>query len=123
MNAKYWPCFEVKGGGDCTGADMSAKTCVPSVSHSINPIHVLLWRVQRAFGRSTRAGSGAQGTVNGLPVGNYGLETRGTRRASREPLAGRPEALKLPGLLRALLDEPGRAGIDRVANALGMSKS
>src|SRR5256885_12655691 len=29
--------------------------------------------------------------------------------------AGRPEALKLPGLLRSLLDEPGRAGIDRVA--------
>src|SRR5437879_11456011 len=40
-----------------------------------------------------------------------------------KPLAGRPEALKLPGLLRALLDEPGRAGIDRVANALGMSKT
>jgi len=37
-----------------------------------------------------------------------------------KPLAGRPEALKLPGLLRALLDEPGRAGIDRVAN---MSKT
>ena len=40
-----------------------------------------------------------------------------------KPFAGRPEALKLPGLLRALLDEPGRAGIDRVANALGMSKT
>src|SRR2546430_3705704 len=29
MNAKYWPCFEVKGGGDCTGADMSAKLASP----------------------------------------------------------------------------------------------
>ena len=40
-----------------------------------------------------------------------------------KPAAGRPEALKLPGLLRSLLDDPGRAGIDRVANAFGMSKT
>ena len=40
-----------------------------------------------------------------------------------KPAPGRPEALKLPELLRSLLDEPGRAGIDRVANAFGMSKT
>src|SRR5947207_14731192 len=41
----------------------------------------------------------------------------------RKPAPGRHKALKLPELLRSLLDEPGRAGIDRVANAFGMSKT
>src|SRR5438105_8505644 len=40
-----------------------------------------------------------------------------------KPAPGRLEALKLPELLRSLLDEPGRAGIDRIANAFGMSKT
>lgn len=47
-----------------------------------------------------------------------------THAAHRPKSAGEaPEALTLPALLRPLLDERGRAVIDRVAEAFGMSKT
>lgn len=40
-----------------------------------------------------------------------------------KPAKERPESLTLPELLRSLLDAHGRAAIDRVAEAFGMSKT